>query len=84
MSQTLSKEKMFQALMDITQEINSIHDNNELLRRVMDIAMQTLKADRGFIILKTNADEKAFSVPIARNVSQKDLDDLTSYSSSVV
>jgi len=84
MSQSLSKEKMFQALMDITQEINSIHDINELLRRVMDIAMQTLKADRGFIILKAAADEKSFNVAIARNVSQKDLADLTSYSSSVI
>ncbi len=75
---------MFHALMEITQEINTIHDINELLRRVMDIAMQTLQADRGFIILKKDADDEAFHVAIARNVSQKDLADLTSYSSSVV
>ena len=74
---------LFQAILKITQEINSIHKLEELLRKILDIAMTTLQADRGFIILNEKQMDQ-FGVPIARNLSQQDLEDLTSYSSSVV
>jgi Nif-specific regulatory protein len=77
-------ENMFKALLEITQEINSIRKLDDLLRRVMDIAMEALGADRGFIILREEEDAGGFTVPVARNLSRQDLDEVTGFSSTVV
>lgn len=64
----------FKTLYKISQIINSIMDYNELLDRIMDLAIENLSAERGVIVLK----EKDKLVPVvAREFSQKDLADLT-------
>ena len=80
----MEEKELYRALLSISEEINSIRELEELLRRVMDIAMHTLGASRGFLILKNSPEESGFTVPIARNLSQQDLDDITGFSSSIV
>ncbi|MEO0092220.1 MAG: sigma-54-dependent Fis family transcriptional regulator [candidate division WOR-3 bacterium] len=71
----------FKTLYKISQTINSIMDYNELLDRIMDLAIETLSAERGVIVLKE--DNKIMPV-VAREFSQKDLTDLTEISSSIL
>jgi Nif-specific regulatory protein len=74
----------YQTLLRISEEINAIHDINELLNRIMDAAMEALSAERGFILLKTDEADNEFTVVTARNISKENIDYLRGYSSSVV
>ncbi|MBC6950449.1 hypothetical protein DWB58_21180, partial [candidate division KSB1 bacterium] len=48
------------ALVEISREINSIQDTDELLSKILQIAMQTLAAERGFILLQAPETETGF------------------------
>ncbi len=74
----------FEALLTISDEINSVHETPVLLNRVMDIAMQVLKAERGFILLKTALEGNEFDAVTARNISQESISSIRGLSSSVV
>ncbi len=75
------KQESFETLLKISQTINSITDYQELLERIMDLAIKNLNAERGVIVLK----DKSGTLPvIARELSQKDLDDLTQISTSIL
>ncbi len=74
----------YQTLLRISEEINAIHDINELLNHIMDAAMEALGAERGFILLKTDESDDEFTVVTARNISNENIDYLRGYSSSVV
>lgn len=74
----------FDALLSINQEINSVHDTDELLDRIMDIAMDTLKAERGFILLKSPDADHGFEAVTARNISRESISGIQELSSSVV
>ncbi|HHM23826.1 MAG TPA: sigma-54-dependent Fis family transcriptional regulator [Bacteroidetes bacterium] len=80
----VKERDLYRALLAISEEINTIREPQELLRRILDIAMQTLNASRGFIILKEEQDGPGYSVAVARNLSHQDLEDLSGFSSSVV
>jgi len=75
------KQESFETLLKISQIINSIMNYQELLERIMDLAIENLNAERGVIVLK---DKSGSSPVIARELSQKDLDDLTQISSSIL
>jgi Nif-specific regulatory protein len=75
------KQESFQALLKISQTINTILNYNELLERIMDLAIENLNAERGVILIK---DKKGVLPVVARELSQKDLDDLTQISSSIL
>jgi Nif-specific regulatory protein len=75
------KQESFQTLLKISQTINTILDYNELLERIMDLAIENLNAERGVILIK---DKKGITPVVARELSQKDLDDLTQISSSIL
>jgi len=74
----------FKALYEISQLINSILDLDTLLEKVMDIAIETLSADRGFIVLKTSDSSSGFSTRVARNISHDKIADITNISSSIL
>ncbi len=74
----------YQALLSISAEINSMHESDTLLNRVMDIAMETVKAERGFILLKTSPDSSQFEAVTARNISNESISSIQELSSSVV
>ncbi len=73
-----------QALSEIAQTINSIQEIEPLLEKVLEIAMETLAAERGFILLKSTATPQGFEVKSSRNFNEKQLSDITGLSSSVV
>ncbi|RQV94196.1 GAF domain-containing protein [bacterium] len=65
---TLPAEQL-QALYDIAQVLNTISDIDSLLERIMDIAIQTVTAERGFLVLTDPSNEKEISVRTARNIA---------------
>ncbi len=63
---------VLQALYKGSEIINSIHDYTELLEKVMDIAIETVNAERGFLMLR---DEKSrqMKVEVARNLKKENI-----------
>jgi Nif-specific regulatory protein len=70
------------ALLRISHTINTLQELDVLLVRIMDIAVETVGAERGFIIL--SGDTGALTVQTARNISEQNIHNLTSFSNSVV
>jgi len=71
-----------EALSRISYNINTLQEINPLLEKIMDIAIQTLDAERGFILLKKSASD--FDIKTARNITNDVAMDLTQVSKSVV
>jgi len=71
----------FRALSDVSQIINSIREIDPLLTKILDVAIETVKAERGFIVL-TRDDTKELAV--ARNISRQTIEDLTQASASII
>jgi len=71
------------ALLRISHTINSLQELNVLLEKIMDIAVETVGAERGFIILSSEA-AGALTVQTARNISDQNIRNLTNFSNSVV
>lgn len=74
----------FEALVEISEKINTVHNTSALLDTVMDIAMKTLEAERGFILLKADAGSDDFKEVTARNISENAIDSIRELSTSVV
>ena len=72
------------ALSEIALTINSIQDPNLLLEKILEIAMDTLEAERGFVLIKNEDEEQGFTIRSKRNVSAVQLADLMELSTSVV
>src|SRR5690606_10013869 len=64
--------------------INSILDPDDLLDKVLEIAMQTLDAERGFLLLNSPSRSEGFEVKNSRNFTEQQLGDLVRISTSVV
>ncbi len=78
----MSTVNPYDALLQISEEIGSMHETAELLDRITDIAMGVLKAERGFMLLKSG--NSGFSATTARNISQESISGIQNLSSSVV
>lgn len=76
-------QEHIKALFEISKEINSVHDLNTLLSRIMDLAMQALDAERGFIIL-CKGDCQHFETMTVRNIEETEVVENPQYSTSVV
>ena len=72
----------YEALIQISEEINGYSETSELLDRITDIAMKVVNAERGFMLLKKPG--SGFEAVTARNISEESITDLQSLSSSVV
>lgn len=73
-----------QALSEIAQTINTIQEIEPLLEKVLEIAMESLAADRGFILLKSAETSRGFDVRTSRNFSDKQISAITQFSTSVI
>ena len=59
----------YSAFQKISEELNTGGDAPAILNRVMDIAMETLSAERGFILMRPDNDDAHFEAITARNIS---------------
>jgi len=80
----MSQKNPYEALLKISEEMNNVRDSVVLLDRIMDLAMETLQAERGFIILKSEQAGQDFEVVTARNISRENISGIRNLSSSVV
>jgi len=74
----------FEALVEIGEKINTLHKTATLMDSIMDIAMETLAAERGFILLKSDEKSEDFKEVCARNISENIITSIRELSSSVV
>ena len=56
------------ALAAVAAEINAVRDPAAVLDRALDVAMETLQAERGFLLLESEGAEGGFAVRVSRNV----------------
>ncbi|RQW03390.1 MAG: GAF domain-containing protein, partial [Calditrichaeota bacterium] len=77
-------QQYLQALVDISSEINSIREPEELLVNILDIAIQQLSAERGFILLKDNSDEDRFVPRVSRNIDPEQANEVQDISQSTI
>ncbi len=70
------------ALSRISAIINTTRELDPLLEKIMDIAVETVGAERGFILLNNETGELAART--ARNISAENIQDITDISNSVV
>ncbi|MEW5807446.1 MAG: sigma 54-interacting transcriptional regulator [Acidobacteriota bacterium] len=75
--------KMLATLYEIVQLINSILDPDELLEKLMDLTIETVKAERGLIILVDESSGE-MSIKVARNLEKETIKDASRYSQSIV
>ncbi len=74
----------FTVLYEIAQRINSILDEQELLEKVLETAISHLDAERGYIVMVNDSDERGFSVVVSKNFSSRKDADESAASSSVI
>ena len=81
--ENISEGKMFKALFEISQALNTIYSVEPLLNRVMDLAIESLNAERGFVILEDGSTDE-LRIVVARNMERENVKDLSKISQSVV
>lgn len=74
-------QQYLQALLEISNQINSIKKPEELLENILDIALQQLSAERGFILLKENGEYLPRAV---KNIEKQRLDAIDDISHSTI
>jgi Nif-specific regulatory protein len=80
----LTQTNPFEALLQITTELNDLHDTHMLFEKVLDIAMDTIQAERGFIVLRIPDKGTEFEIVTARKISKETISDKTEISTSTV
>lgn len=76
-------EKYLQSLFDISQEINSIQEPQQLLEKTLDIALKQLNAGRGFILMRDDK-SKELSPRAARNIDEETINSISEISNTAV
>jgi len=77
-------EQYLSALLDISQKINSIRDFDELLGSILDIALEQLSAERGFILLNEDGEGDELIARVVRHIATEKLNDIEDISHSTV
>ena len=77
-------QSSLEALSEIAALINSVQDPEALLETVLEIAMETLEAERGFVLLEDADAALPFEVRASRNFTDGQLDGVKALSTSVV
>ncbi|MBU0509974.1 sigma 54-interacting transcriptional regulator [bacterium] len=72
------------ALFEISQVLNTIVDIDRLLERVMDVALQTVDAERGFLVLHEDDTSDKLIVRTARNIEPDAALSISDISHSIV
>src|SRR5690606_39315237 len=76
-------QSSLEALSEIAALINSLQEPEALLETVLTIAMQTLEAERGFVLLESEGGAP-FEVRASRNFTASQLDGAKALSTSAV
>jgi Nif-specific regulatory protein len=74
---------MLASLGEIGRKLTSTLDLDELLDRILDLAIESVRAERGIVFLRPS-DESEMQVANARGLGSTDLEDLSTFSRSVV
>ena len=80
----MSIKNPFESLVYINESINTVHDTSTLLDTIMDIALEALTGERGFILLNTNGTLYNHEPVVARNMSKETISSIRNLSTSVV
>lgn len=83
MSEINIPERYLKALIEISQEINSIQEPEKLLEQILNIAIQQLSAERGFILLRENS-AKEMLPKVAKNIDPSKISKVSEISSTAV
>ncbi|HZM70302.1 MAG TPA: sigma 54-interacting transcriptional regulator [Candidatus Cryosericum sp.] len=78
-----ASSRMLQTLFEITQSINTIHEPQQLLDRVLDLAIELVGAERGLIFM-ARGEGGEMDLVVARNVERRTIKDATEYSRSIL
>ncbi len=76
------KRNPLEAISQISGVINSVRELEPLLNTIMDIALETVRAERGFVLLLN--DDGEMTIQTVRNISDDAAMDVSRYSNSVV
>jgi Nif-specific regulatory protein len=66
----VSREERLAVLLRIARTINSIRESEPLLNKILDLALETLAGERGFIMLYS---DDSLEAVVARNISREDI-----------
>jgi Nif-specific regulatory protein len=74
----VSREERLEVLFRVARTINTIRELDPLLNKIMDLALETLSGERGFIMLyqdaaSGNTAERILEPVVARNLERKDI-----------
>ena len=72
------------ALSSISETINTLYEIDELLARILAIALKTVNAERGFILMSSEDGPSQLSVRVAHNIDSKAIPAMATFSRSVV
>jgi Nif-specific regulatory protein len=81
---TMQAKDNFQALYEVSQTIHAILDPQQLLDKILEIAMVHLDAERGCILLQDAETSSGYAVALAKNFSRAEDSTALAESSSVV
>ncbi len=71
-----SREQHLEVLFRVARTINTIRELDPLLNKIMDLALETLSGERGFILLFSDpgtGGERVLEPRVARNLAQEDI-----------
>jgi Nif-specific regulatory protein len=80
----MSQKNPYDSLVSISENINTVKDTADLLDTIMDVALETLSAERGFILLTGNGDGTVHQTATARNMSKETISSIQNLSTSAV
>ncbi|MDD5528995.1 MAG: sigma 54-interacting transcriptional regulator [bacterium] len=75
------EDKKLKTLYRIAQIVNSTLNINELLAKILDIVIELMEAERGFILIR---EKDKLEVKIARNMDKQSIKDMTDFSITIV
>lgn len=81
---TDDKLSSIEALSEIAHVINSLQEIDQLLENILEITMEALSAERGFVLLNASAASHGFEVKSSKNFTDNQIADITGISTSVV
>jgi len=79
----IKTDKSLHALLDISKEINSIRNLQSLMEKILDIALNYLNAERGFVLMREESEDELSPVA-AQNIDPQKKSELSEISSSTV
>jgi len=75
------EDKKLKTLYRMSQIVNSTMEINELLEKILDLTIETMEAERGFILLREG---KELMVKTARNMDKQSIADMSDFSRTIV